>query len=134
MRLTPEIVEQLAVFVPEQDLRRLRALTTVPGRWLPGVFGMSATTIAPFVCFRNGSFDPSTPRGLALIAHEAYHLRQVREMGWFGFYGRYFIGQFRAGFKHGSHPLEIPAINLQRVVALRVRGDGPPLRGTDTSV
>ncbi len=134
MRLTPEVIAELSPFVPEEDLRRVRAVTTAPGRWLPRICGMSATTIAPFVCFRSGKFDPSIPQGLALIAHEAYHLRQVRELGWFGFYARYFIGQFRCGFKHGRHPLEIPAISLQRLVALRLCGDNPPMRGADSAV
>ncbi|MEO6043318.1 MAG: DUF4157 domain-containing protein [Tepidiformaceae bacterium] len=115
MRLSPETVERLSPFVPEQDLRRVRAVTSAPGSWLPALFGMSATTVAPFVCFRGGKFDPCTPRGLALIAHEAHHLRQVREMGWLGFYTRYFSGQFRCGFRHASHALEVPAIEVQRL-------------------
>ncbi|MEO6043366.1 MAG: DUF4157 domain-containing protein [Tepidiformaceae bacterium] len=115
MRLTPETIDRLSAFVPEQDLRRFRAATTAPGRWIPAMLGVSATTIAPFVCFRQGKFDPSTPRGLALIAHEAHHLCQVREMGWLGFYFRYLIGQFQCGFQHARHPLEIPAIEVQRL-------------------
>ena len=132
MRLTPETIDRLSAFVPEQDLRRFRAATTAPGRWLPAMLGVSATTIAPFVCFRQGKFDPSTPRGLALIAHETHHLCQVREMGWFGFYFRYLIGQFQCGFQHSRHPLEIPAIELQRLVILRLEDPDLPIRGTDS--
>lgn len=116
MRLPPETVDRLSSFVPAQDLRRLRAVTSLPGRWLPALLGMSATTVAPFVCFRRGAFDPATPGGLALIAHEAHHLRQAREMGWLTFYFRYLLGQFRCRFQHNRHPLEIPAIELQRQV------------------
>lgn len=126
MRLSPDTISRLSAFVPEQDLRRLRAVTTPPGCWLPALFGMGATTAAPFVCFRRGKFNPSTPQGLALIAHEAHHLRQVREMGWLGFYLRYFAGQFRCGFQHARHPLEIPAIELQRQVVRRLRVEAPP--------
>ena len=133
MRLSPETVERLSPFVPERDLRRVRAVTSAPGSWLPALFGMSATTVAPFVCFRAGKFDPLTPRGLALIAHEAHHLRQVREMGWFGFYAGYFAGQFRCGFRHASHPLEVPAIEVQRLVALRLNEEGPPIRGAGSA-
>ena len=121
MRLTPETIELLSAFVPARDLRRMRALTGAPGRWLPAALGMSATTIAPLVCFRTGTFDPGTPGGLALIAHEAHHLQQAREMGWLRFYARYFIGQFRCRFRHARHPLEIPAIELQRLVAGSLR-------------
>lgn len=128
MRLSPETIELLSPFVPEQDLRRVRVVTSAPGSWLPALFGMSATTLAPFVCFRGGKFDPRTPRGLALIAHEAHHLRQQREMGWFGFYARYLSGQFRCGFRHASHPLEVPAIKVQcltREALDALRPNGP---------
>ena len=121
MRLTPDTIDLLSDFVPVRDLRGMRALTGAPGRWLPAMFGMSATTIAPLVCFRAGSFDPTTPQGLALIAHEAHHLQQAREMGWLRFYVRYFIGQFRCRFQHSRHPMEMPAIELQRLVAGRRR-------------
>ena len=132
MRLPTETVVALAPFVPGQDLLRMHVVTTIPGRWLPAMLRTGATTIAPFVCFRAGTFDPTTPRGLALIAHEAHHLTQVREMGWLGFYARYFVGQFRCGFNHAKHPLEMPAIDLQRFVAARLREDGPPVRGSDS--
>ena len=125
MRLPPETIDRLSLFVPEQDLVRLRAVTSAPGRWLPALLGASATTVAPFVCFRRARFDASTPRGLALIAHEAHHLGQVREMGWFGFYFRYLIGQFQCGFQHARHPLEIPAIELQRKVRQALANLGP---------
>lgn len=134
MRLPPETIDRLSPFVHEQDLVRLRAVTSAPGRWLPALLGVSATTVAPFVCFRRASFDPSTPRGLALIAHEAHHLGQVREMGWLRFYLRYFIGQFRSGFRHAGHPFEIPAIELQRFVKLELEDLAGPVRRTEPRV
>ncbi|MEO6398813.1 MAG: hypothetical protein ABIP13_10135, partial [Tepidiformaceae bacterium] len=48
-------------------------------------------------------------------------IEQAREMGWFRFYVSYFIGQFRCRFQHSRHPLEIPAIDLQRLVVGRLR-------------
>jgi hypothetical protein len=94
----------------------MRVVTGVPGRWLPAVLRMSAVTFSPMVCFANGKFQAGTPRGLALIAHEAFHIRQGRELGRLQFYMRYFRGQLRSGFRHARHPMEIPAITLQRMV------------------
>ena len=116
MKLDQATVAALAPFVPEQDLRAVRVVTGRPGRWLPRLLGMSAITFAPFVCFRAGGYNPRTPRGLALIAHEAHHLTQSRETGRVVFYSRYLRGQFQCRFKHAAHPMEIPAIEIQRAV------------------
>ncbi|GIW13358.1 MAG: hypothetical protein KatS3mg062_0797 [Tepidiforma sp.] len=85
---------------------------------------MTAVTFAPFVIFRDGGYRPASAAGLALIAHEALHITQVREMGRPRFYTRYIIGQLRSGFRHDRHPLEVPCIERQRLIrdALRQRG------------
>lgn len=126
MKLPEEAIRQLAEFVDEPDLRTVRIVAGRPWCWLPALFGMGAVTIAPFVIFRDGRFDPATPKGLALLAHEVGHIRQVREMGRVRFYAAYGWGQVRCGFRHDRHPLEIPCIELQRHVrqALRSRGGG----------
>lgn len=94
----------------------MRVLVGAPANWLPGAFRMAATTLGPVVAFRRGAFNPQTPAGLALIAHEAYHITQAREMGQAWFFARYILGQFQCGFRHDRHPLESPAIMLQRQV------------------
>lgn len=116
MRLSPATVERLVPFVARQDLEAIHPITSAPGRWLPGLLGMSATTIWHFVLFRKGSFDEETARGLALMAHETVHITQAREMTLPIFLARYVLGQFRCGFRHDSHPLEVPAIVIQRHV------------------
>lgn len=93
-----------------------------PWRWLPAILGAGATTFAHNVAFRPGRFDETTPRGLSLIAHEAHHLTQIREMGLLRFLARYLVGQFQCGFRHDRHPLEIPAIELQRRVRAALDG------------
>jgi len=120
----PAVVDLLAAWVPRRDLQEMRIVTGRPWRWLPAFLGRTAITFAPFVIFRAGGYRPGTAAGLALIAHEAMHLTQVREMGRPRFYARYLLGQLRSGFRHGRHPLEIPCIELQRQVraALRARG------------
>ena len=109
-------VAKLREFVPEADLRRARIVQGAPWGWLPTAFGMSATTIGNNITFRADKYVTDTPRGLALIAHEVVHVGQAREMGLPLFLLRYIAGQFRCGFKHDSHPMEIPGIAMQRKV------------------
>lgn len=116
MKLDEATVARLATFVPERDLRAIRVVTGWPGCWLPRLLGMSAITFAPLVCFRRGSYNPDTARSLALVAHEAHHLTQSRDIGRALFYLHYLRGQFQCGFRHCTHPMEIPAIEIQRAV------------------
>jgi hypothetical protein len=114
MRLDEQTVTRLKDFVPEGDLRRMRVVTARPLCWLPAILKMSATTFSPFVFVRPGRYQPDTPRGLALLAHEAVHIGQVRELGGLRFYAKYLAGQFKCRFKHDKHPMEIPGIEVQR--------------------
>lgn len=123
VRLPDEVVVRLSAFVPERDLRRMRVVTAPPFSWFPQLFKMSATTFAPFVLIRPDRYRTDTSKGLALIAHETFHIGQVRELGSWRFYPRYLYGQLRTGFRHGKHPMEIPAIELQR--AVRTALDAP---------
>jgi hypothetical protein len=115
-RLDEATIVRLREFVPDVDLRRARIVQGAPWGWLPRAFGMSATTIGNNIIFRAGKYVTDTPRGLALIAHEVVHVGQVREAGLPLFVLRYIAGQFRCGFRHDKHPMEIPGIALQRKV------------------
>jgi len=125
VKLDDQTIRVLAEFVPEDDLRRMRVVQRWPFRWLPVVLGMSAITFAPFVIMKAGVFRTDTARGMALLAHEAVHVGQVREFRW-RFYPRYLWGQIRCGFQHGKHVMELPGIDVQRQVrrALGERGGG----------
>jgi len=116
VRLDEATIATLSTHVPEADLRRMRVITGRPWRWIPIVLRMSAITFAPFVFFGSGRFRTDTPRGLALIAHEAVHLAQARELGGLRFYARYLWGNLRCGFRHANHMMERPAIAVQRSV------------------
>lgn len=113
MRLDEKTVERLKDLVPEDDLRRMRVVTSRPWCWMPVLLKMSAITFSPFVFFRSGRFVVDTPRGLALIAHETVHIGQMRELRW-RFYPKYLLGQFQCGFRHDKHPMEIPGIVMQQ--------------------
>ena len=125
MKLDDRTVAALLEFVPEHDLRKMRVVQSRPFRWLPVVLGMSAITFTPFVFMRSGAFRTDTARGMALIAHEAVHIGQVGKLGW-TFYPRYLWRQFRSGFEHSKHAMEIPGIEVQRTVrrVLGERGGG----------
>jgi hypothetical protein len=115
-RLSPETVAILAPHVPRESLERMRALTGRPWQWVPPVIGMAAITLGDHVLIRSGRYDPDTPRGLALIAHEAMHVAQYRRHGRIGMAARYLWGQLKCGFRHDRHPMEIPCIETQRIV------------------
>ena len=115
MRLPAATVDRLAPYVERRDLEAMRLTTSPLVTWFPRAWGMSATTFWRFVAIRADRYDDS-PRCLALLAHEAYHITQAREMHYPVFLARYLLGQFQCRFHHDDHPLEKPAIELQRRV------------------
>jgi hypothetical protein len=121
VKLPENIVTALAEFVPEDDVRKMRVVTSRPWRWIPVLLGMSAITFSPFVIIRAGRFNTATAKGMALLAHETVHIGQVRELRW-RFYPKYLWGQFKCGFQHDKHEMEVPGIVVQREVR-RVLGD-----------
>lgn len=111
--LPPEAIERLAPYVDAQVLRSLRARTVTPWTWVPRVLQAGAVTLGRDVCFKPGLYNPTTPRGLALIAHECVHVRQYREMGPLRFLLAYLGGAVRVRFEHDRHPMELEAEALQ---------------------
>lgn len=121
-RLDETTIALLAPFVADQDLRAMRVVRSLPWRWIPVVLGMGALTFDRWVLFRKGQYRPDLVQGLGLIAHEAFHVTQRRQMGLAWFLGRYALGQFQCGFRHDRHPLEKPAIALQQRVVAELAG------------
>ncbi len=104
--------------VPEDELRSMRVVTSAPGRWLPPLFRASAMTFGRNVLFRAGRYDTDTPRGLALIAHEAGHITQWHDLGIARFLLEYARGQVATRFSHAKHPLERSLNERQRAVRI----------------
>ena len=102
--------------VPEDELRAMRVVTGAPGSLLPPLFKASAMTFGRHVLYRSGRYDTDTPRGLALIAHEAGHITQWQDRGVVRFLVEYARGQIVTGFSHSKHPLERPLNERQRAV------------------
>ena len=77
-----------------------------------------AITVGRRIYFADGKFDLCNARGVALIAHELFHISQGAGAPgvWFirPFYARYFIQKVLSGWTKGrKHPLEIPAYEQQ---------------------
>jgi RHS repeat-associated protein len=76
--LTPCERDKLRPFIPEVDLIHAdintdkRNITRLLPAWVAGV------TIDNQISFRPGAYDPSTPEGLGLLAHELIHVGQYR--------------------------------------------------------
>ena len=115
-RLSPETIATLSPHVDAEALARIRVMTGRPWGWAPRVIRMAAVTFGDHVLIRPDRFDETTPRGLALIAHEAMHVAQYRRYGRIRMGARYVWGQLRCGFRHDRHPMERPCIEVQRIV------------------
>lgn len=115
----PECARRLlGQIYPAMDLDRVRFYDGLP---LYAFAKPSAITVGSNVHFREGKFDPCSCEGVALMAHELYHVHQGA--GGFGFwflrrfYLKYLWLWAKAGFRRGlKHPLEEPAYKLQEVV------------------
>jgi hypothetical protein len=114
--LPDHVVEQLAPFVDPAALRAFRARTGRPWSLLPTALRASATTLGRSVLFRDGAYRTGDPRGLALIAHEAVHVRQFRELGVLRFLYRYAVGAVRVRFRHDAHEMEQEPLRVQAQV------------------
>jgi len=126
--LPEDVIEKLGNFVPQQELKRVRVMTGVPWEWLPWLLRTGAVTVGDRVFFRKGRYGVDSARGLALIAHEALHTGQYRELGRAGFLLRYLRGLAQCRFKHDAHPMEAELVALQRRVRQALREAGLPDR------
>ncbi len=120
--LPDDAVDRLAPFLHREDLRRMRVVTGAPGNWLPALLRTGAVTLGSHVFFRRGRFDLNTPRGLALIGHEAGHIHQYRSLGTARFLLRYLRGAVTARLSHARHPMERDLIMMQRRIREALEG------------
>src|SRR5690606_728817 len=77
------------------------------------VLRQGAMTIAPFVFFGKHQYDPTSPRSLALLAHELKHVEQYRQLGHIRFLWTYMRDRLRAGQYSRDLPLEQGPYALQ---------------------
>jgi Domain of unknown function (DUF4157) len=118
-------VTALRPWFPDLDFSKVHIVTSGPAAWfVRTVLGSGATTIAPFIFFGKDKYDPSSPRSLALVAHELCHIQQYRKMGHVGFLVTYMRDRFKAGKYSAELPLERPAYDLQSQVLATLEQSG----------
>ncbi|HLF77374.1 MAG TPA: DUF4157 domain-containing protein [Dehalococcoidia bacterium] len=118
MKLETGIIDKLQHWFPEMALDGVHVVTSGPVCWfVRNVQRQGAMTFAPFIFYGRDPFDPISPRGIALLAHELKHVQQYRELGHFAFLATYLLDMVKARFKYSRDlPLEAPAYALQRQV------------------
>jgi hypothetical protein len=110
-------LEALAPWFPDLDLKAVRLVHSGVMSWfVRAVLRQGAMTIAPFVFFGKHRYDPTSPRSLALLAHELQHIQQYREMGHLRFLFTYSRDRLKAGRYSRDLPLESGPYALQEEV------------------
>ena len=116
----PECVKRVVALVyPGMNLDRIRFYDGLP---FYASRRLRAITVGRYVYFREGSFDPCSPGGIALVVHELYHIRQGAGGPGFWFlrpyYLRYVWLSLMSGFPRvpWKHPLEAPAYEQEALV------------------
>ena len=110
-------LEALAPWFPDLDLKAVRLVHSGVMSWfVRSVLRQGAMTIAPFVFFGKHRYDPTSPRSLALLAHELQHIQQYREMGHLRFLFTYSRDRLKAGRYSRDLPLESGPYALQEEV------------------
>jgi hypothetical protein len=114
--------QTLLRWLPPERFEGVRIHTRGPISWLFRRFNRSAVTFGRSIHFVKGYYQPDTPYGLGLIAHEMVHVGQYQSLGFAGFLARYVWHLARARFRYGEHlPLEAPGYALQRQVEEALR-------------
>ncbi|MBI4236424.1 MAG: DUF4157 domain-containing protein [Chloroflexi bacterium] len=108
--LPSNVQDALANWYPRELLETARILRGSLLGHLFGVWGQAAVTINRTVHLTPRAPDLASHAGIALAAHELYHVTQQREMGWWRFLARYVWRWRPAHVRQGwRHPLEAPA-------------------------
>jgi hypothetical protein len=89
--------------------------------WFARLIGVGAITLYPFVFVATKRDE--TP--MSMVQHEWVHVRQLRTLGWFGFYAsylwKYVVGVFRYGSRDKAYmsvSYEVEAYAQEHTVAL----------------
>ena len=84
---------------------------------------IAATTLGHMIYFHGPHhFDPHSPGGLSLLAHEFKHVEQIERRGWFNFYLNYLFHYLRSGYGE-SMPQEAEAYEFGRVVYAHIQAE-----------
>tara|TARA_R100000306_G_C4381851_1_gene145546 strand:+ start:12727 stop:13134 length:408 start_codon:yes stop_codon:yes gene_type:complete len=121
--LPEEVKTTLAPYIAEIDLQRARTHIGIP--WY--VYGKPcAFTFGHHIYFAPGRYDPESPNGIALIAHELKHVQQFREDGRAGMSANYLYQYAKGRMRRKGHYaayLDIAYEEAARSLQARVAAD-----------
>ena len=106
--LPPEALRALQPFFPDYDLTRVRIRTGIPRYVIGDPLGYADRDT---IYLQKGAFQPETPDGLALLAHEIAHCRQYAHWGTWRFRAQYLRVYWRGrrrGMNHDAAYRNIP--------------------------
>ena len=117
MKLPPCAVRTLKRWLSSADLARANVVCSgLPAR-LVRRLKRSGITLGKTVLFGQGYYDPFSPEGLALMAHELKHVEQYGKEGTISFLAKYLWHWAAQGFKYSEEiPFEKEAFELERRV------------------
>ncbi len=127
--LPPQAEEHLRPWYTHDQLARYRYTSRSPIAWVfRHVFKQGAVTWNGVVNYALASYDPDTPAGLGLIAHEMHHMLHQERIGWWKYLAQYTwllrFSRYR-GSNNGNHPFEAPAYALHHEVETALREPAP---------
>jgi hypothetical protein len=122
-------IAALRPWFPDLDFTHVHLVHSGPASWFVRVvLRQGAMTIAPYVFFGKHRFDPSSPRSLALLAHELRHIEQYAKMGRLRFLVTYARDRIKARKYSRDLPLEAGPYALQDEVRLALQPPDSDMR------
>lgn len=103
--LPPKAQDDLRRWFTQPELDAFRYTSRGLIAWLlRHSFKQGAVTWNGVVNFALSPYDPDTPGGLAMIAHEMMHVRQQRQQGWWCYLARYAWPLRHAQYRGHNNP------------------------------
>jgi hypothetical protein len=116
MQLPPCVIQTLQRWFPSADLTRANVVSSGFRARLTKRMKRAGFTFGRTVLLGEGDYDPFSPRGLALIAHELKHVLQYENKGTAKFVVRYLWDWGRLGRYSKKIPFENEAYDLEEKV------------------
>ena len=102
MQLSSCVIQTLKRWFPDADLARANIISSGRLAWLVKKMNRAGITLRKTILFGEGYYDPFSPRGIALIAHELKHVLQYEEEGTIKFTLKYLWDWGRQGGKYSK--------------------------------
>lgn len=118
--LPSEAIKTLQAFFPDYELARVRVREGIPRYVIGDPLGYADRDT---IYLQRGAYQPDTPQGLALLAHEIAHCRQYAKCGTWRFRRLYLQAYWRSRRRGLTHeaaywnvPFEVEARAIEDLV------------------